>query len=175
MRHNAETTPCPQASFHRTKLFIDKLNHLQVRPPLPTFPIHPYDPTNPFVTAAVPSFAPTQLKAVQTTTPKDPKGKKVKRMEEVKAKRRERVEEQRQRVEQMKKKGVLVNGKLRGGTEAKVKAAAERQAKATEKNRLRQKKLNAKRAAHEAGAKEAVEVRSTAGLIPVQPSPAAAS
>jgi hypothetical protein len=87
MRHNAETTPCPQASFHRTKLFIDKLNHLQVRPPLPTFPIHPYDPTNPFVTAAVPSFAPTQLKAVQTTTPKDPKGKKVKRMEEVKAKR----------------------------------------------------------------------------------------
>jgi len=93
-------------------------------------------------------------------------------MEEVKAKRRERVEEQRQRVEQMKKKGVLINGKLRGGTEAKEKAAAERQAKATEKNRLRQKKLNMKRAAHKAGTKEAVEAIKTAGLIPVQPSPA---
>ena len=151
---------------------MDKLNHLKVRPPLPTFPLYPYDPTNPFVTAAVPSFAPTQLKAVQTTTPRDPKGKKIKRMEQVKARRRERVEEQRQRVEQMKKKGVLINGKLRGGTEVKEQAEAERRAKATEKNRLRQKKLNVKRAGREPGAKEVVQVNSMAELIPVQPSSA---
>ena len=143
---------------------------LQVRPPLPTFPVQPYDPTDPSAILLGANFASTRLKAVQTTVPKDPKTKKAQRLEEVKAKRRERKQAQKDRKEQIKKRGTLINGKLRGGTDAKERKLAEQRAQATEKNRLRQKKLKAKKRDRDQAADGVALPGEASSLIPVQPS-----
>ena len=168
MVHHQTTFPC-------VKTFIDKLNVLKVRPPLPSFPIQPYDPTDPSSIPIGPNFASTRIKAVQTTVPKDAKAKKTQRLEEVKAKRREQKQAQKDRKVLMKKQGTLINGKLRGGTDAKERELAALKKQATDKNSLRQKKLKQKqRDRQQIGATE--QPSDTASvLIPVQPPPSAAT
>jgi hypothetical protein len=141
------------------KTFVDTLDNLSIRPPLPSFPIQAYDPTIPDSFPVGPVYAATQLKAVHTTALKDPKGRKIQRLEQVKAKRIERKEKNVAARERMKKEGVMICGKLRGGTDAAEKEKKEIKDKATEKNRVRQQKLKQNKSA--AG---------QAQLIPTQPS-----
>lgn len=101
--------------------------------------------------------------------PKDPKSKKAQRIEEVKAKRRDRKRAQKDRKTLEKKQGTLINGKLRGGTDAKERKLAEQRDHATEKNRTRQKKLKEKKR-EQGQARSAGEPSGAASLlIPVQP------
>lgn len=123
---------------------------LKIRPPLLPAPTMAFDPTVPTPVSLAslstgPVFSSTTLKAVSTTTPRDPKARKQERMVHVKAKRAQRRDARAQARERLKREGVMINGRVRGGTEAVQRARlAEKEAK-TEKNRKRQAKMKRSR------------------------------
>ncbi|KAJ9121606.1 hypothetical protein QFC22_002225 [Naganishia vaughanmartiniae] len=103
-----------------------------LKPLLPPFQLYALAPP---AALAAQLYAPTRLKAVHTTVPADAKARKVKRVEEVKRVRQEKKKLKEAAKARMKVVGMMVKGKLFGGTDQKKR---DRQAKKEKRKRVEQ-------------------------------------
>lgn len=126
-----------QAQFPHLDVLLKHATHgAGLKPLLPPFQLYALAPP---AGLAVRLYAPTQLKAVHTTVPADGKGRKAKRVEEVKRVREEKKKQKEAAKARMKVVGMMVKGKLYGGTEQKKR---DRQAKKEKRERVQQMVTN---------------------------------
>lgn len=113
----------PQNEFPNLSAILSHLESSNLQPPMPPFPIHALAPSS----ITTPIYAPTLLKAIHTTTPADPKGRKARRVAAVRLARDAQKRRKREEVARTRRTiGWKVAGKWWGGSEQKKRDRRER-------------------------------------------------